>query len=130
MCVRCRDEFFETLSTLRAQRAQLKIASAGRRNPQSDFEIGRGQIGLRELGPFDQANAVAFKIFFQARFKEFFCMGETIKIKVIYSNSRIIVRFNQGISWALDPAGESQPPQQAAGKRGFACTQVALQKNA
>ena len=57
-------------------------------------------------------------------------MGETIKIKVIYSNSRIFVRFNQGISWTLGPAGESQPPQQAAGKRGFACSQVSLQKNA
>ena len=55
-------------------------------------------------------------------------MGESIKIKVIYDYSRIFIRFNQGISWALDPAAESQAPQDTSGQSGFAGAEIAQQK--
>lgn len=59
-------------------------------------------MGLGAIGPFDKTDSVTVEILFQARFKKLICMGETIKIKVIYGNSRIFIRFNQGVSWAFD----------------------------
>ena len=81
------------------------------------------------VGPFDKAYAIAFEILVKAGLEKLFCMGEAIKIKVIYTYSRIFIRFDQGISWALDPAAEAQAAQQAAGPRGFAGAQIASQED-
>lgn len=96
---------------------------------QQDFQVCRGEVGVCPVRPFDEADAIAFEILFEAGLKKLFCMGEAIKIKVIYTYSRIFIRFDQGISWALDPAGEAQAAQQAAGQGGFAGAQVASQED-
>ena len=96
---------------------------------QQDFEICRWEVGVCPVRPFDKADAVAFEIFVEAGLKKLFCMGETIKIKVIYTHSRIFIRFNQGIRRALDPAGEAQTAQQAAGQGGFSSAQITLQED-
>lgn len=84
---------------------------------------------MRPVRPFDKAYAIAFEILIKAGLEKLFCMGEAIKIKVIYTYSRIFIRFDQGISWALDPAGEAHAAQQAAGQRGFAGAQIASQED-
>ncbi len=84
---------------------------------------------MRPVRPFDKTYAIAFEILFQAGLEKLFCMGEAIKIKVIYTYSRIFIRFDQGISWALYPAGEAHAAQQAAGQRGFAGAQIASQED-
>ncbi len=96
---------------------------------QQDFEVCCGEVGLGPVGPLDKADAVAFETLFKASLEKLFCMGEAIKIKVIYTNSRIFIRFDQGVRRALHPAGVAQPTQQAAGQRGFAGTQVAAQEH-
>ena len=77
--------------------------------------------------PLDETDAVALEILVQAGFKKLICMGEAIKIKVIYGYSRIFIRFDQGIRWTFDFPGKSQAPQQAAGEGGLAGAQVAAQ---
>lgn len=94
--------------TLRAQRTQRELAPAGCDDMQRDLEVGRGKIRLGAVRPFDETDAVAFEVFFEAGFEKFFCIGEAIKIKVIYGYSRIFIRFDQGVSWALDLAGEAE----------------------
>ncbi len=96
---------------------------------QQDFEICCGEVGACPVRPFDKADPVAFEILVEAGLKKLFCMGEAIKIKVIYAYSRIFVRFDQGIRRALDPAGEAQAAQQAAGQGGLAGAQVAPQED-
>ena len=96
---------------------------------QQDFEVCCGEVGLGPVGPLDKADAVAFETLFKASLEKLFCMGEAIKIKVIYTNSRIFIRFDQGVCRAFDPAGEAQPAQQATGQRGFAGPQVAPQQD-
>lgn len=56
-------------------------------------------------------------------------MGESIKIKVIYDNSRIFIRFNQGVSGTFDAAGVVQSAEQAARKRRLARAQIAVQED-
>ena len=96
---------------------------------QQDFEVCCGEVGVCPVRPFDKADAVAFEILVEASLKKLFCMGEARKIKVLYTNSRICIRFDQGVRRALHPAGVAQPTQQAAGQRGFAGTQVAAQEH-
>ena len=84
---------------------------------------------MRPVRPFDKTYAIAFEILFQAGLEKLFCMGEAIKIKVIYTNSRIFIRFDQGVRRALHPAGEAQAAQQAAGQGGLAGAQVAPQED-
>ena len=96
---------------------------------QQDFEVCCGEVGVCPVRPFDKADAVAFEILVEASLKKLFCMGEAIKIKVIYTYSRIFIRFNQGIRWALDPAIEAHAAQKAAGERGFACAQITPQED-
>ena len=53
---------------------------------QADMQIGRRQIRLRPIWPFDQAERIGAsvgKVFVQARIKKFFRITESIKIKVI-----------------------------------------------
>jgi len=96
---------------------------------QQDFEVCRGEVGVRPVRPFDKAYAVALEILVKAGLEKLFCMGEAIKIKVIYTYSRIFIRFDQGISWALDPAGEAHASQQAAGQCGFSGAQISAQED-
>lgn len=96
---------------------------------QQDFEICCGEVGVCPVRPFDEADAIAFEILVEAGLKKLFCMGEAIKIKVIYVHSRIFIRFNQGIRWALDPAGEAHAAQQPAGQGGLAGAQVTPQQD-
>lgn len=96
---------------------------------QQDFQICRGEVGVRPVRPFDKAYAIAFEILVKAGLEKLICMGEAIKIKVIYTYSRIFIQFDQGISWALHPAGEAHAAQQAAGQCGFAGAQVASQQD-
>ena len=112
------DEIVETCLALRAQRTQASSrppdgATCSRTSRSAAG--GRGVPGqaIRQGGP------VAFEILVEAGLKKLFCMGEAIKIKVIYAYSRIFVRFDQGIRRALDPAGEAQA---AAGRgSGWSC---------
>ncbi len=108
---------------------QRELAPAACGKLQFDFEIRRAKIRVGAVGPLDETDAVTLEVFVQAGFKKLICMGETIKIKVIYGYSRIFIRFDQGISWTFDFSGKSQPPQQAAGEGGLAGAQVAAQIN-
>ena len=73
-----------------------------------NFEVCCRKIGECAIRPLHNTNAVAFEVFFQPRFEKFFCVSETIKIKVIYDNSRIFIRFDQGICWAFHLSGEAK----------------------
>lgn len=106
---------------------QGKLAPAVRREPQLDFQIGRAEMGVGAVRPFDETDAVALEILVKAGFEKLICMGESIKIKVIYGYSRIFIRFDQGVSRTFDLSGVSQAPQQAAGEGGLAGAQVAAQ---
>lgn len=107
----------------------MELAAAAGGNPQDDLQIGRGKEGHCPFGPFDQTDAIAFETLVEAGLKKLFCMGESIKIKVIYGYSRIFIRFDQGVGRALDPAAVTQTPQEPAGERGFPRAQVSLQIN-
>lgn len=72
---------------------------------QTDFQVGCRQEGVGTVRPFDKADPFTFEILIQTGFEKFMCMGESIKIKVIYDYSRIFIRFNQGICRALHLAG-------------------------
>jgi hypothetical protein len=52
-------------------------------NGEAEAQVGVRQIGNGMLRPFDQADAVASKVFIQARIQIFFRLTESIKIKVI-----------------------------------------------
>lgn len=73
-----------------------------------NFEVCCRKIRLSAIRPLHNTNAVAFEVFFQSCLEKFFCVGEAIKIKVIYDNSRIFIRFDQGICWALHLSGEAE----------------------
>lgn len=94
--------------TFSAQRPQFKPTAAIGGYLQANFEICCRKIGLCAIRPLHNTNAVAFEVFFQSSLEKFFCVGEAIKIKVIYDNSRIFIRFDQGICWALHLAGETE----------------------
>jgi len=106
---------------------QRQLAPAVCGDPQSDLQVGRGEIGLGAVRPFDDTNSVAVEILVKAGFKKLFGMSEAIKIKVIYRYSRIFIRFDQGISWTLDLAVVSEAAQQAAGQGGLAGAEIAVQ---
>lgn len=72
------------------------------------LEVCCRKIGVSTIRPLHNTNAVAFEVFFQPRLEEFFRVSEAIKIKVIYDNSRIFIRFDQGICWALHLSGEAE----------------------
>ncbi len=48
-----------------------------------DAQIGRRQIRLRPVRPFDQTECAICKVFIQACIEKFFRVTESIKIKVI-----------------------------------------------
>lgn len=94
--------------TFSAQRPQFQRATAFGGNLQMNFEVCCRKIRLSAIRPLHNTNAVAFEVFFQSCLEKFFCVGEAIKIKVIYDNSRIFIRFDQGICWALHLSGEAE----------------------
>lgn len=46
-------------------------------------QVGRGQMGLRAVGPFDQADGGGGEEFVQSCIEKFFRNTEPIKIKVV-----------------------------------------------
>lgn len=77
--------------------------------PQLNLQICIAEMGLGAVGPFDETDAITLEILVKACFKKLVCMGEAIKIKVIYGNSRIFIRFDQGVSRAFDFSCEIKP---------------------
>lgn len=50
---------------------------------QDDRQVGCGEQWRSPLGPFDQSDAIAFKVFVQASIEKFLRVRQAIKIKVI-----------------------------------------------
>lgn len=94
---------------------------------QTDFQIGSGQKGVSTVRPLHEADAVTLEVLLQACFKKLGCMGESIKIKVIYDYSRIFIRFDQGICRTLHFSGVAQAPEKAAAEGRLSCAEVADQ---
>lgn len=58
----------------------------GAKEFKANAQVGRRQVRLRPVGPFDQTEAVSSigsKVFIQPRIEKFFRKVESIKIKVI-----------------------------------------------
>jgi epoxyqueuosine reductase len=93
-----------------------------------DAQVGRDEIGLCFVRPFDQADArcapLFGKVFIQTRIEKLFRLIEPIEIKVIEVYSRNWMNFNQGIGRALHRAALASGAQQSADQCGLAGTKV------
>ncbi len=96
-----------------------------------DAQVGRNEIGLCFVRPFDQADArcapVSGKVFIEARIKILFRLVEPIEIKVIEVYSRNWMNFNQGVGGAFHRAALASGAKQAAHEGGLAGAEVAFE---
>ena len=91
-------------------------------------QIGLGQDGRSVLGPFGQFQAGGREQISKPRVFPFARVGKAIEIKMPDSQAiGRLMRFDHGVTGALDAPTDTQGTQQVAYKAGFASAQVAVQ---